>query len=131
MIKNWVTDENNQLKLSIYLIQNAKQIQENQSYQYKVQDLIKKTRQQTTQFKSKRMKVIKLILISFYRETRDEINKFLTDNKTYAMNLISKKARELDEIMTDEEMAEILERAQNGREISREEFYNIINIKTF
>lgn len=43
-----------------------------------------------------------------------------------------KVAKELGETMTAEELAEMLERAaSNGREISREDFYNIMVKKTF
>jgi Ca2+-binding EF-hand superfamily protein len=41
-------------------------------------------------------------------------------------------AKELGETMTQEELAEMLERASsNGREITREDFYNIMVKKTF
>ena len=46
--------------------------------------------------------------------------------------LIIKVARELGETMTAEELAEMLERAaSNGRDISREDFYNIMVKKAF
>jgi Ca2+-binding EF-hand superfamily protein len=41
-------------------------------------------------------------------------------------------AKDLGENMTSEELQEMLERAaSNGREISREDFYNIMTKKTF
>jgi Ca2+-binding EF-hand superfamily protein len=46
--------------------------------------------------------------------------------------LLIQVAKELGETMTMEELAEMLERASsNGKEITREDFYNIMVKKTF
>jgi Ca2+-binding EF-hand superfamily protein len=78
------------------------------------------------------------------RETRDGINKIFDlfdDDGSNSINLnnlkrvliiVKKVARELGETMTAEELAEMLERAaSNGRDISREDFYNIMVKKAF
>ncbi|CAD8114651.1 unnamed protein product [Paramecium sonneborni] len=71
------------------------------------------------------------------RESRDGINKIFDlfdDDGSNAINLnnLKRVARELGETMTAEELAEMLERAaSNGREISREDFYNIMVKRTF
>jgi Ca2+-binding EF-hand superfamily protein len=45
---------------------------------------------------------------------------------------LRKVAKELGETMSNDELAEMLERAsQNGKEITREDFYNIMTKKTF
>jgi Ca2+-binding EF-hand superfamily protein len=71
------------------------------------------------------------------KETKKGINKifdlFDDDNSDY-INLANLKrvAKDLGETMTLEELQEMLERAaSNGREISREDFYNIMTKKTF
>ena len=48
------------------------------------------------------------------------------------MNNLKRVAKELGETMTQEELQEMLERAaSNGKEITREDFYNIMTKKTF
>jgi centrin-1 len=48
------------------------------------------------------------------------------------VNNIKRVAKELGETMSQEELIEMLERASsNNKEISREDFYNIMTKKTF
>ena len=48
------------------------------------------------------------------------------------MTNIKRVAKELGETMSVQELEEMLQRASsNGREISREDFYNIMTKKTF
>lgn len=48
------------------------------------------------------------------------------------INNIKRVAKELGETMSGEELTEMLERASsNNKEISREDFYNIMTKKTF
>ena len=48
------------------------------------------------------------------------------------MSNIKRVAKELGETMSVQELEEMLQRASsNGREISREDFYNIMTKKTF
>ena len=50
---------------------------------------------------------------------------------TITLNNLQRSAIELGENLTNEQLAEMLERAaSNGREISREDFYNIMIKKT-
>ncbi|CAD8091429.1 unnamed protein product [Paramecium primaurelia] len=71
------------------------------------------------------------------RETRDGINKIFDlfdDDGSNSINLnnLKRVSKELGETMTAEELAEMLERAaSNGRDISREDFYNIMVKRTF
>ena len=81
------------------------------------------------------------------RESKDGINKIFDlfdDDGTSSINLNNLKrvsninifffkvAKELGETMTAEELSEMLERASsNGKEITREDFYNIMVKKTF
>ncbi|CAD8147251.1 unnamed protein product [Paramecium octaurelia] len=71
------------------------------------------------------------------RESRDGINKIFDlfdDDGSNSINLnnLKRVAKELGETMTAEELGEMLERAaSNGREISREDFYNIMVKRTF
>ena len=56
------------------------------------------------------------------------------DDKTGSINVnnIKRVAKELGETMSLNELQEMLQRAAtNGREISREDFYNIMTKKTF
>lgn len=56
------------------------------------------------------------------------------DDKTGAINVsnIKRVAKELGETMSVQELEEMLQRAAtNGREISREDFYNIMTKKAF
>ena len=71
------------------------------------------------------------------KETREGINRIFDlfdDDKTGSINLRNMKrvAKELGEVLTAEELKEILSRAaSNGEEITREDFYNIMTKKTF
>ncbi|CAD8143901.1 unnamed protein product [Paramecium pentaurelia] len=71
------------------------------------------------------------------RESKDGINKIFDlfdDDGSNSINLnnLKRVSKELGETMTAEELAEMLERAaSNGREISREDFYNIMVKRTF
>jgi Ca2+-binding EF-hand superfamily protein len=71
------------------------------------------------------------------KETKKGINKIFDlfdDDSSDYINLANLKrvAKDLGETMTLEELQEMLERAaSNGREISREDFYNIMTKKTF
>ncbi|CAK70546.1 unnamed protein product (macronuclear) [Paramecium tetraurelia] len=71
------------------------------------------------------------------RESRDGINKIFDlfdDDGSNSINLnnLKRVSKELGETMTAEELAEMLERAaSNGRDISREDFYNIMVKRTF
>ncbi|CAK87884.1 unnamed protein product (macronuclear) [Paramecium tetraurelia] len=71
------------------------------------------------------------------RESRDGINKIFDlfdDDGSNSINLnnLKRVAKELGETMTAEELGEMLERAaSNGRDISREDFYNIMVKRTF
>ncbi|CAD8134629.1 unnamed protein product [Paramecium octaurelia] len=71
------------------------------------------------------------------RENRDGINKIFDlfdDDGSNSINLnnLKRVSKELGETMTAEELAEMLERAaSNGREITREDFYNIMVKRTF
>lgn len=71
------------------------------------------------------------------KETKNGINKIFDlfdDDKTENINInnLKRVAKELGETMTVEELQEMLERAaSNGKEISREDFYNIMTKKTF
>ncbi|CAD8054527.1 unnamed protein product [Paramecium primaurelia] len=71
------------------------------------------------------------------RESRDGINKIFDlfdDDGSNSINLnnLKRVAKELGETMTAEELSEMLERAaSNGRDISREDFYNIMVKRTF
>ncbi|CAD8051654.1 unnamed protein product [Paramecium sonneborni] len=71
------------------------------------------------------------------RESKDGINKIFDlfdDDGSNSINLnnLKRVAKELGETMTAEELAEMLERAaSNGREITREDFYNIMVKRTF
>lgn len=71
------------------------------------------------------------------KESKEGIAKIFDlfdDDKTNSINLrnIARVAKELGETMTQEELAEMLERAaSNGREISQEDFFNIMVKKTF
>nr|CAI38928.1 centrin-related-protein,putative [Paramecium tetraurelia] len=71
------------------------------------------------------------------REHRDGINKIFDlfdddGSNTINLNNLKRVSKELGETMTAEELAEMLERAaSNGREISREDFYNIMVKRTF
>ena len=56
------------------------------------------------------------------------------EDKTGSINAnnIKRVAKELGETMSFQELEEMLQRASsNGREISREDFYNIMTKKTF
>ena len=56
------------------------------------------------------------------------------DDKSNAINVnnIKRVAKELGETMSVQELEEMLQRAAtNGREISREDFYNIMTKKAF
>ena len=71
------------------------------------------------------------------QETKEGINKIFDlfdEDGSNTINLanLRKVAKELGETMTNDELAEMLERAaQNGKEITREDFYNIMTKKTF
>ena len=71
------------------------------------------------------------------KESRDGIAKIFDlfdDDGTHSINLknLGRVAKELGETMSQEELAEMLERASsNGREITPEDFYNIMVKKTF
>ncbi|EGR34017.1 hypothetical protein IMG5_027150 [Ichthyophthirius multifiliis] len=71
------------------------------------------------------------------KESRDGINKIFElfdDDHSGNINLTNLKrvAKELGETMTPEELQEMLERAsQNGKEITPEDFYQIMTKKTF
>ncbi|CAD8049469.1 unnamed protein product [Paramecium primaurelia] len=71
------------------------------------------------------------------RESKDGINKIFDlfdDDGSNSINLnnLKRVAKELGETMTAEELGEMLERAaSNGREITREDFYNIMVKRTF
>jgi Ca2+-binding EF-hand superfamily protein len=71
------------------------------------------------------------------KETKAGINKIFDlfdDDRTGHINInnIRRVAKELGETMNQDELVEMLERAaSNGREISREDFYNIMTKKTF
>ena len=98
------------------------------------------------------MIIEKLILKNFYlqllinqeikyyfinQETKEGINKIFDlfdEDGSNSINLtnLRKVAKELGETMSNDELAEMLERAaQNGKEITREDFYNIMTKKTF
>ncbi|CAK55576.1 unnamed protein product (macronuclear) [Paramecium tetraurelia] len=71
------------------------------------------------------------------RESKDGINKIFDlfdDDGSNSINLnnLKRVSKELGETMTAEELAEMLERAaSNGREITREDFYNIMVKRAF
>lgn len=71
------------------------------------------------------------------KESREGINKIFElfdDDNSHSINLknLSRVAKELGETMTQEELSEMLERAaSNNREITPEDFYNIMVKKTF
>lgn len=71
------------------------------------------------------------------KETRNGINRIFDlfdDDRTGAINInnIRRVAKELGETMNVSELEEMLQRAStNGREITREDFYNIMTKKTF
>ncbi|CAD8045812.1 unnamed protein product [Paramecium primaurelia] len=71
------------------------------------------------------------------RESKDGINKIFDlfdddGSNTINLNNLKRVSKELGETMTAEELAEMLERAaSNGREITREDFYNIMVKRTF
>lgn len=71
------------------------------------------------------------------KETRGGINKifdlFDTDGSDFiSLANLKRVAKELGETMTQEELQDMLERASsNGKEISREDFYNIMTKKSF
>ena len=71
------------------------------------------------------------------RETRAGINKIFDlfdedGTNTINLNNLKKVAKELGETMSMDELNEMLERASaNGKEITREDFYNIMTKKTF
>ncbi len=75
--------------------------------------------------------------INFFKETREGMNKIFDifdEDGTNTLNLanLRKIAKELGETMTNEELAEMLERASfNGKEISRDDFFNIMTKKSF
>ena len=72
-----------------------------------------------------------------FKETKEGINKIFDlfdEDGSNTINLanLRKVAKELGETMSNDELAEMLERAaQNGKEITREDFYNIMTKKTF
>ena len=76
-------------------------------------------------------------VIKIKKETKEGINKIFDlfdEDGSNTINLanLRKVAKELGETMTNDELAEMLERAaQNGKEITREDFYNIMTKKTF
>jgi Ca2+-binding EF-hand superfamily protein len=71
------------------------------------------------------------------KETKEGINKIFDlfdedGSNTINLSNLRKVAKELGETMSNDELAEMLERAaQNGKEITREDFYNIMTKKTF
>ena len=71
------------------------------------------------------------------KESRNGINKIFDlfdDDHTGSINSnnIRRVAKELGETMNIQELEEMLQRAaSNGREISREDFYNIMTKKAF
>ena len=71
------------------------------------------------------------------KETRNGINRIFDlfdDDRSGAINInnIRRVAKELGETMNISELEEMLQRASgNGREISKEDFYNIMTKKTF
>ena len=71
------------------------------------------------------------------KESKDGINKIFDlfdEDNSGSINIanLKKVAKELGETMTVEELSEMLERAaSNGKDISREDFYNIMTKKTF
>jgi Ca2+-binding EF-hand superfamily protein len=71
------------------------------------------------------------------KETKEGINKIFDlfdDDHSDSINLknLTRVAKELGETMSYEELQEMLERAaSNGKEITREDFYNIMTKKTF
>lgn len=71
------------------------------------------------------------------KETKDGINKIfdLFDDdmsQSVNMNNLKRVAKELGETMSFEELQEMLQRASsNGKEITREDFYNIMTKKIF
>ena len=73
----------------------------------------------------------------YNKETKEGINKIFDlfdEDGSNTINLanLRKVAKELGETMSNDELAEMLERAaQNGKEITREDFYNIMTKKTF
>ena len=73
----------------------------------------------------------------YNKETKEGIHKIFDlfdEDGSNTINLanLRKVAKELGETMSNDELAEMLERAaQNGKEITREDFYNIMTKKTF
>lgn len=71
------------------------------------------------------------------KETRNGINKifdlFDVDGTGFiSLNNLKRVAKDLGESMSLEELQDMLERASsNGKEISREDFYNIMTKKSF
>ena len=71
------------------------------------------------------------------RETKEGINRIFDlfdDDKSGTINLsnIRRVAKELGETMSIDELKEMLSRAANdGQEITREDFYNIMTKKSF
>jgi Ca2+-binding EF-hand superfamily protein len=70
------------------------------------------------------------------KETRNGINRIFDlfdDDRTGSINInnVRRVAKELGETMNVSELEEMLQRAStNGREITREDFYNIMTKKT-
>ena len=71
------------------------------------------------------------------KETKDGINKIFDlfdDDMSQAVNMnnLKRVAKELGETMSFDELQEMLQRASsNGKEITREDFYNIMTKKIF
>ena len=71
------------------------------------------------------------------KETRNGINRIFDlfdDDRTGSINInnIRRVAKELGETMNVSELEEMLQRAStNGREITKEDFYNIMTKKSF
>ena len=73
-------------------------------------------------------------IFSLYQNGINRIFDLFDDDRTGSINItnIQRVAKELGETMNRNELDEMLQRAAtNGREISREDFYNIMTKKTF
>ena len=72
--------------------------------------------------------------ISLSQNGINRIFELFDDDRTGSINItnIQRVAKELGETMNRNELDEMLQRAStNGREITREDFYNIMTKKTF
>ena len=74
------------------------------------------------------------VIFNIFKNGINRIFDLFDDDRTGSINItnIQRVAKELGETMNRNELDEMLQRAStNGREITREDFYNIMTKKTF